>query len=371
MILQQPTTNIFYKLNLKLIFIIVALQVFGLIVLYSASYNNVKLGLEMIFWKQLTWLTIGWVVFFIFTFIQPKLFFKLAYPLYFLNIALLVFTLTEGVSFYGAKRWIKIGIFYLQSSEIMKLSIILALAKLLSTYNIHNSLNFKQLIKPSILLCLPFLLIMKQPDLGTALIILSIGASMLIFFTLEHKVIIITGISVLICIPLAWNFVLKPYQKKRIITFVQPYKDPKGIGYNSIQSQIAIGSGQLIGKGFTKGTQSQLHFIPERHSDFIFSVLSEEFGFWGACLCLLLFFLLFSICLQIAVTSLSGFSSLCIVGIVSFIFWQVFINIGMVTGILPIVGTPLPFFSYGGSSIISISAALGILSSISYHMRIF
>lgn len=371
MILQQPTTNILYRLNLKLIFIIIALQVFGLIALYSASYNSLKVGLEMIFWKQLIWLFIGWIFFFIFTFIQPKFFFKLAYPLYFFNILLLIITLKEGVSFYGAKRWLKIFFFYLQSSEIMKLSIVLVLAKLLSTYNINSSLNFKQLIKPLILLFLPFLLIMKQPDLGTALIILSIGASMLIFFKLEYKIIIITGISLLICTPLAWNFVLKPYQQKRIITFIQPNKDPKGIGYNSMQSQIAIGSGQLTGKGFKKGTQSQLHFIPERHSDFIFSVLSEEFGFWGSCLCLLLFLLLFFTCLQIAVTSLSGFSSLCIVGIVSFIFWQVFINIGMVTGILPIVGTPLPFFSYGGSSILSISAALGILSSISYHMRIF
>lgn len=371
MILQQPTTNVLYRLNLKLILIILALQVFGLIVLHSASYNSLKIGLEMIFWKQVIWLSIGWVVFFILTFTQPKLFFKLAYPLYFLNIILLIITLEYGVSFYGATRWLKISSFYLQSSEIMKLSIILALAKLLSTYNINNSLNFKQLLKPLILMLLPFLLIIKQPDLGTALIILSIGASMLIFFKLEHKVIITAGISLLICTPLAWNFALKSYQKKRIITFIQPHKDPKGIGYNSSQSQIAIGSGQLTGKGFKKGTQSQLHFLPERHSDFIFSVLSEEFGFLGACLCLLLFFLLFSTCLQIAITSLSGFTSLCTVGVVSFIFWQVFINIGMVTGILPVVGTPLPFFSYGGSSIISISAALGILSSISYHMRIF
>jgi rod shape determining protein RodA len=210
-----------------------------------------------------------------------------------------------------------------------------------------------------------------QPDLGTALVMGVIAATMALFTGINKKILLSVLVIVPLSLPLIWNFGLKGYQKQRVLTFVNPGKDLRGGGYNSRQSKIAVGSGMFLGRGFRKGTQSQLEFLPERHTDFIFSVLSEEHGFVGSAFIVLLFLFLFLNITNIAQLSPDPFGSLVAVGIGALIFWHFFINLGMITGMLPVVGVPLPFFSYGGSSILTTMGALGLVSSIARNRSLF
>lgn len=355
-----------------LVLLIALLNIVSIFVLYSATHANSSISTNYLLIKQVIWILLGWGIFFLIAKIHYTTFRKWAYFFYWINVGLQIYTLFYGKVIYGSKRWIDFGLFHFQPSETMKLALIIVIAKVLyEIKSFTHILDFRHLVKPLFLILIPVLLTVKQPDLGTALIILAVGLSMLSFFGLTAKIIIASGLSIIIATPLLWHFALKNYQKKRIISFIQPYKDPQGIGYNSIQSQIAVGSGQLFGKGPFKGTQSQLQFIPEQHSDFIFSVFSEESGFVGGVLLLIAFFAIFFYALQSATMSTDLFASLCVVGVVIFLFWQVFVNIGMVTGVLPIVGTSLPLFSYGGSSVITTMASLGVVSSVYYHNKMF
>ena len=358
------------KIDFNFVFVILALNLIGLINLYSATHG-VNLTFTAKFWKQIVWLSGGWALFFMTTFIDYNVFRRIAYIFYLSNIVCLVAVMFIGKSFYGAQRWLDFGLFRFQPSETIKLALILILAKILCRSESHDGLGLKNLVLPLGLTLIPFALTVKQPDLGTGLLIMAVAFSMLIFVKIKAPILIAAFLVGMIATPIAWKFGLKQYQKDRVLTFVYPGRDPRGAGYNSIQSKIAVGSGRVLGKGFRKGTQSQLEFIPERHSDFIFSVLSEEHGFVGSLTTLGLFVILYLLGIRIAQQATDKFGALIVVGILSLLFWHMFINIGMVIGLLPIVGVPLPLLSYGGSSLLTTMLGLGLISSVAYRKYLF
>lgn len=289
---------------------------------------------------------------------------KMSILIYLLCISLLVGVLFFGKVVGGSRRWISLGFMTMQPSELMKIALIIILASVYATSITEEGLGFSKLIKPAVICLIPFMLIVKQPDLGTGLLLLLIAGSMTMFIKLERRVFFALMSLGVAAVPLLW-FALKDYQKSRILTFLNPDRDPLGSGYHIIQSKIAIGSGMVYGKGFLKGTQNALSFLPEQHTDFIVSVLAEEWGFAGCSFLLLLYFLLLFWGLNIAYTCRSMFGSILAFGITAMIFWQIFINIGMVMGLMPVVGVPLPLISYGGSSVITNMVGLGILMNIS------
>jgi rod shape determining protein RodA len=252
----------------------------------------------------------------------------------------------------------------IQPSELAKIAVIIILARYYSKHANIGGLNLRELFIPFVLAIIPFILIVKQPDLGTGMIVLLIAGSMTIFVKIERRSLLCIITSCTIVVPLVWFF-LKGYQKQRILTFLDPERDPLGAGYHVIQSKIAIGSGMISGKGFLKGTQNALAFLPEQHTDFIFSVLAEEWGFVGAFLLLCLFLIFIIWGLNIAYRCREPFGTIIAVGVTAMIFWQVFINIAMTMGLMPIVGVTLPFISYGGSSVITTMICVGLLLNIS------
>jgi rod shape determining protein RodA len=295
----------------------------------------------------------------------------LAYIIYFSNLLALGAVLVLGRSTLGAKRWLGVGAFRIQPSEFMKLSMVICLAKYFESDQTVGGYGFKDLLLPGLLVALPSGLIMLQPDLGTALIIMLTFVSMMLFIRVKPKVLLVIAICGLVALPTVYKFGLKPYQRQRLVSFLNPGSDPKGSGYNSIQSMIAVGSGQLFGKGYRKGTQSQLNFLPEHHTDFIFSVFSEEHGFVG-CVLLIAMYLIFLLNgLSVAYQSHDKFGILLALGIMTIFFWHIFINMGMVMGLLPIVGVPLPFLSYGGSSLVTSILSVAILTNIANKKFMF
>ncbi len=359
------------RADFNFIFLIAILTITSLINLYSASHSLISIGISTVFMSQIIWFVLGWLLFLALTFINFNFIKRLTWPIYFINIGFLVLVQIIGKSFYGAQRWIDFGFFRLQPSETMKIALVLALAAVLSKNLLKPSLNLKDLILPIALLFIPFTLTVIQPDLGTSLIMAAIAGSMILFVGIDKRILISAFIMGSLSLPVVWNYGLKEYQKQRIYTFLNPGKDLRGGGYNSRQSKIAVGSGIFLGRGYRKGTQSQLEFLPERHTDFIFSVLSEEHGFIGSAFIILLFLFLFLNIINVAGFTTDPYGALVCIGVSGFIFWHFFINISMITGILPIVGLPLPLLSYGGSSILTNMAALGLISNIIRKKSLF
>lgn len=369
--MQIEERTFFKKLDFNLVFVIIALNIIGLINLYSATHDPDTVGINRLFAMQIVWFGVGWGLFLTMTLIDYKILSKLAYGLYFLNLILLIVVELFGNVALGAQRWIDLGIFKYQPSETMKLVMIILLAKILSEKNTSNGLGLKQLWLPLALVGFPFILTVIQPDLGTSMMIAAVSVSLLLFVGIKKRILISAIVGFILILPLAYNFGLKDYQKNRVLTFIDPTRDPRGAGYNSIQSKIAVGSGKFLGKGFRKGTQSQLDFLPERHTDFIYSVLSEEHGFIGSFTVLTLYFILIFVGIKIATQARDKFGALLVIGSLAFMFWHMFVNIGMVIGILPIVGIPLPVLSYGGSGMITTYLCLGIISSVAMRRYIF
>ncbi len=353
-----------------LLLALLVLMSISLMNLYSATYAIRDFGGSQVFVKQIYWFLIGFIVLLFMASFDYNILGRYAFPIYLISIGLLILVVFMGKESSGSRRWISLGPISLQPSELVKITIVLMLGKLLSDKGGDRPYRLRDLWLPFVLLGIPFILILKQPDLGTALLLIFISISMLMFVRIHWRSKIILMISGLSMIPFIW-FGLKDYQKMRILSFLRPDVAPLGSGYHINQSKITIGSGLMWGKGFLKGTQTRLHFLPEQHTDFIFSVLAEEWGFASSLFLLLLYLFIILWGLTIAKNSKDRFGAILAVGIVSIFFWHVVINVGMVTGLLPVVGIPLLLFSYGGSSLVATMAAMGLLMNISMRRFMF
>jgi rod shape determining protein RodA len=302
-------------------------------------------------------------------FIDYKYLDRMAPAIYTITILLLVMVFFFGKMGGGAKRWLLFGPIRVQPSEIAKMTVIIVLARYYSRFPTTSGYTFRELIKPLLLTAVPLALIFVQPDMGTAILVGLIAAAMMVFAKIERRTFIILVTICAITVPIAWFFLMQDYQRQRVLTLLGRDRDPLGAGYQIMQSKIAIGSGMLSGKGYLEGTQNALSFLPKQHTDFIFPVLAEEWGLLGAGSVLAVFFLIIIWGLQIAHGCRDIFGMMIAVGVTGMIFWQVVINIGMVMGLLPVVGVPLPFVSYGGSSIVMMMICLALLINI--RMRRF
>jgi len=348
-----------------LVTLIFLIGTIGLGILYSAlTAGNETIAVHVLFKKQMIWMGAGFIVMIVILMIDFRDLDKINLFIYAICVGLLISVIIFGHLGGGSRRWLLIGFVRIQPSELMKIALIISLASIYSTCISQTGLNFRKLIKPAVLCLIPFVLIVNQPDLGTGLLLLLIAGSITLFVKVEKKILYIMSGSCLAAAPLLWSG-LKTYQKSRILTFLDPDRDPLGAGYHIIQSKIAIGSGMITGKGFLKGTQNALSFLPEHHTDFILSVLAEEWGIMGCSILLLVYFIFLLWGLNIAYNCRNMFGSILAFGITAMIFWQIFINIGMVMGLMPVVGVPLPLVSYGGSSVITNMVGFGILLNIS------
>jgi rod shape determining protein RodA len=347
-----------------LFILVLVISGIGLLNIYSAGFSLTDFRQTPLYLKQIQWILIGLLGMAVAFFVDYRSIARHAMPIYILTILLLLVVAVAGHGARGSQRWIGGGGFTFQPSELVKLTIILALAQFFDRHQIGRNYRLRELFIPFLLVLIPFLLILRQPDLGTALILLILFLSIVFFVGLDWKSLILATAGGLVLAPLGW-LVLRDYQKERILTFLSPERDPLGSGYHIIQSMIAVGSGGLFGKGFLKGSQTQLKFLPEQQTDFVFSVFAEEWGFLGGMTLMVLFLLLLLWGLKIVIHSKDYLGAVIAFGITLLIFWEVFINIGMVLGILPVVGIPLPFLSYGGSSMVVLMTAVGLLMNIS------
>ena len=353
-----------FLLNWGLVGLICAITGVGIGMLYSAGS-----GWEPWAWRQLVRFIPGFFLMFIVALIDVRFYLRVAYLAYAACLALLVVVEVRGRIGMGEQRWIDFGVFVLQPSELMKIALVLVLARYFHGLTVEQIRRPLVLVPPIVMVLVPVALVLLQPNLGTAtLLLLASGA---IFFSAGvrlWKFALVIGAG-LAAIPVGWEF-LHDYQRRRVHTFLDPESDPLGAGYNIIQSKIALGSGGLFGKGFGQGTQSQLSFLPEKHTDFIFVVLSEEFGMTGALVLLGLYALVFVYGFVIAVTARSQFGRLVAIGLTTSFFLYVFVNVAMVTGLIPVVGIPLPLVSYGGTAMLTLMIGVGVLMSVSIHREV-
>ncbi len=391
------------KIDLLLLFSVLGLIAMGLVALYSSSHTVMAQGSGTnYFVKQLIWTILGLGLMAFIYVLPPRWIYEFSYLLYGLSIVLLILIFFFGRMGYGATRWLRIGPLLLQPSEMAKLATILALARYISREE-RNLNELKPFVLAALFPLIPFVLIAKQPDLGTAMVFAAMTLPMfywaglkgvnltlivipfvmifasfnfyafltimivLLFFLLYSRrsrmliiFVLILNVVVGLTTPALWNH-LKPYQRNRIIVFLDPESDPRGSGYQIIQSKVAIGSGGLTGKGFMQGSQTQLRFLPEQHTDFIYAVIGEEFGFRGVMLGIVLFALFFIRGIQIAASVKNRYNSIVAIGIVTVLLFQTVINMGMTIGLFPVTGLPLPFLSYGGSAMLTNLVMVGLL----------
>ncbi|HPX55088.1 MAG TPA: rod shape-determining protein RodA [Syntrophales bacterium] len=354
--------RLFIHFDWTLLTLVSLIVLIGLVNLYSAGFNFSRE--TSLCFRQAKWILIGLAGMVLAFSMDYRSIIRHAYPIYGVTLFLLLVVFFYGYATHGSQRWINLLGFSFQPSELMKLAIILTLAKYFDDNQLNRPFLLRDLAIPFVMVLVPFVLILRQPDLGTALMLFILFFSMMLFVGVNWKSLTIAASTGLFMIPVAWHF-LKDYQKERILTFLSPERDPLGSGYHIIQSMIAIGSGGFFGKGFLKGTQTHLKFLPEQQTDFVFSVFAEEWGFLGALVLLSLFMLLVMWGLKIALHSRDYLGSLAALGITMLLFWGVLINIGMVLGIFPVVGIPLPFMSYGGTAIVVLLTSVGLLLNIS------
>ena len=354
------------KLNWRLIFLILALAVIGFFMLYSAAGGS----LYPWFFKQAIYFSVFFLVMILIAIIDIRFWLQTAYIYYFIALALIVVVGIVGYNAMGATRWVRVGGFVLQPSEIMKICLVFALAKYFNNIDADDTQQIKYVIIPVIMIVVPVIFIFNQPDLGTAIIVLLAGVSVLFLAGVGIWKFVVTGVLGLIFIPFLWIFMFHDYQKQRVLNFINPDNDPLGSGYNIIQSKIAIGSGGFFGKGYLQGTQGQLEFLPEKQTDFIFTMLSEEMGLVGSMLTIMIYVVIIYIGNKIALKTKHQFGRLLVLGIINILFIHVFINIGMVTGLLPVVGAPLPLISYGGTITASILIGFGLLLNVDANNEI-
>jgi rod shape determining protein RodA len=341
----------------------------GLLTVLSATHvpGHVVSGLLL---RQMTWAGLGLLAIAVALSFDYHWLERYAYLFYAITLVTLVVVAVLGASGGGARRWIALGPASLQPSEFAKLALVIALARHLHRQIGDQPLPLRSVVISAGLLGPPALLILKQPDLGTVVVLTLSLAALLLVAGLRLRFVLVVAAVLVPTTPYAWNH-LKPYQQRRVVSFINPNADPLGAGYHVIQSKIAIGSGMLEGKGYLHGTQNRLNFLPEQHTDFIFSVFAEEWGFLGVCVLVALYTALLLRCFIVASRARDSFGVLLAFGLTAMIFCQVLVNIGMATGSLPVVGITLPFFSYGGSSLLASMLAVGLLMNISMRRFTF
>ena len=365
--LNSTSYSFIDKLKAVDYFLIIIVAIIGSMSVFSI-YSTESGNFSFYTKNHLTRFLVFFFMFLVLSFVRVSFWYRQAYIFYIIGILLLLLVIFFGISASGSKRWINFFIMNLQPSELMKIAIIVCFARYYHRIQSSDIQSYKYLLQPIILLLIPCYLVITQPDLGTAILIAGSGLAIIWLAGLNLKYFIYSGLILLVSLPFVIS-ILKPYQKSRILTFFNPDRDPLGAGYQIIQSKIAIGSGGLLGKGFLQGTQSYLEFLPEKHTDFIFTLFSEEFGFVGSMLLILLYALLIYRIIRIGFSSRSFFAKLYCFGFASGLFLYIFVNIAMVIGLLPIVGAPLPIMSYGGSSMLSIMLGLSIVMSCKIYSR--
>jgi rod shape determining protein RodA len=363
--LSTPELTIGRKLisiNWLLVVLISLVAMVGFAMLYSAADGNMWPWAE----RQVVRFGVALVVMVIVATINIRIWLRYAYVLYFLALALLVAVEVAGYVGMGAQRWISLGFVNVQPSELMKIFLILALARYFNASAIEDIGRISSLIVPIGLIVAPSILILRQPDLGTAIMVMMSGGAVMFLAGVRLWKFAVIGVSGLAAAPVAWQF-LHEYQKKRVLTFLNPETDPLGAGYHIIQSKIALGSGGMTGKGFMLGPQSHLHFLPEMQTDFIFTMLAEEMGLVGGLALIILYALIITYGIIISVKARNQFGRLVAGGITTTFFLYVFINIAMVTGLIPVVGVPLPLVSYGGTVMLTLMIGFGLVIGVGVH----
>lgn len=350
------------RIDRPLLFALLLLGCGGLVLLFSASGGSWSLLL-----RQGIRLAIGLAVMFVLVVTPPRYIRLLSPPLYAVALILLLAVLAFGTRGKGAERWLSLGFFRFQPAEVMKLALPLTLA-----WYFHEQPDrphWNHVALGLIIIALPAVFIMIEPDLGTAVLILGVGVAVLFLAGVKRRYLLLLAVAFAAVLPLAWHF-LHAYQRERLLIFLDPQSDPLGAGYHIIQSKIAIGSGSIFGQGFLKGTQAQLNFLPERTTDFIFAVYAEQFGMLGALALIALYAFIIGRGFTLAMRAHTRYGRLAAAGIVTTFTFYVLVNIGMVIGVVPVVGVPLPLVSYGGTSIVTVLAGFGILMSIAAHRRL-
>lgn len=359
---DMTTTEKLWQVSWSLVFFITLIASVGFLMLYSAANGSWDPWAD----RQMVRFAVGLTFMLGIALVDVRQLMKWAYPIYGIVFVLLVAVEVRGEIGMGAQRWIDLGFFQLQPSELMKVSLVLALAKYFHGASLEEVGRPLYLVPPMLLVFAPAGLVLKQPDLGTALML--IAGSGVIFFMAgvrlwKFGIVLAAGLG---AVPIAWNF-LRDYQKNRVLTFLNPENDPLGTGYHILQSKIALGSGGVFGKGFLQGTQSHLNFLPERQTDFIFTMMAEEFGMAGGLVLLALYVIVLIYGFAVAVRCRHQFGRLVAIGVTTTFFLYVFINIAMVMGLIPVVGVPLPLISYGGTAMLTLLIAFGCLMSVHVH----
>jgi rod shape determining protein RodA len=350
------------NINWLVILVVTCIATIGFAILYSAADGSIHPWASRQFMRFLS----GLAILIVFASIDIRVWLSYSYTLYALSLLLLVVVEIMGSIGMGAQRWVDLYLFTLQPSEIMKITLIMAVARYFHNLRPDEPPTLLALIPPALMVVIPAILVLRQPNLGTMMILVFSGFSVFFVAGMRLWVLITVGLSALVSIPIFWNL-LHDYQRSRILTFLDPERDPLGTSYNIIQSKIALGSGGFFGKGWRQGSQSHLSFLPEKHTDFIFSMYSEEFGFFGGLILLILYSLLIFYGYHVSLKSRSPYGRFLGIGLTTLFFLYVFINIAMEIGLLPAVGLPLPLVSYGGTSMITIMMSLGLLMSIEIH----
>jgi rod shape determining protein RodA len=348
-----------WRLNWTLVILLLLISSIGFAMLYSAAGGNWEPWAS----RQSMRLGVGVVLMIVVALIGVRIWMRAAYFVYAGALALLVAVEAFGAVRMGAQRWIDLKVILFQPSEVMKIALVLALARYFHSLNIEDISRPQYLLVPLLLVGAPVALVIRQPDLGTALLLLIGGGAMFFLAGVRLWKFLVLFVGILVAAPTAWPF-LRPYQQNRVLTFLSPERDPLGAGYNLLQSKIALGSGGMLGRGFLEGTQSHLSFLPEKHTDFIFTMLAEEFGLFGGLGLMGLYVLVLLYGVAISIRSQSQFGRLVGMGVTVAFFLYVFINIAMVMGVVPVVGVPLPLISYGGTAMVTLLGGFGLLMSI-------
>jgi rod shape determining protein RodA len=350
------------QINGALLCCVLMMALIGLAMMVSAAGGSVSPWAI----RQMAHFSVGFTLMIVISLTPAPTLLKYAYVLYAICLGLLIVVEVSGFIGMGAKRWVEVGGVNLQPSELMKLAVILALARYFHSINAQDVNRILFLIPPILLVLVPAAFILRQPNLGTATILIVVGGILCFMAGVRARYFLIVIALVAACAPVGWHF-LHDYQKQRVMTFLHPEDDPLGAGYNIMQSEIAIGSGGFIGKGYMHGSQGQLDFLPEKHTDFIFTMIAEEFGFIGCLFVLALYMILIGYGVGIALRSRHMFGTLLAMGVSAMLFIHITINMMMVMGLIPVVGVPLPLLSYGGSIMISILMGFGLMQNAYVH----